>query len=172
MHMITPVEIAIGSRVSVNFMSESRTSFSETHFQGEGEVDLFDNLYVMGRLDSGLSFMCGYADLIVLDLAPEKPTEDGNAVTIHKVIEFIEGASSEQLESIQYALDTQSHNFGVILDEPCGCDLEAEAEEARKLTLINLIERINQFGLKEGLDELSRDGFLLGAHLIPIKLES
>lgn len=168
------VAIAVGSRVFVEYISESRTKFSGIQFKGDGVVDLFDDRYVMGRLDDGLPFMCGYADLTVTELVPEKPLDGENQPSLDQVVEYIERANSEELESISDALDGRYLHFGVISDDDdeCGCDLELEAEEARKLTIIDFIERINQFGLKEGLDELRREGFMLGAHLQLEKLES
>lgn len=51
-------EIQKGSRVSVEFVSESRTEFSVKSIEGTGTVDRFEDGYVFGQLDSGQPFMC------------------------------------------------------------------------------------------------------------------
>ena len=52
------IAILKGSRVSVEFVSESRTEFSGTKIEGAGTVDRFEDGYVFGQLDNGQSFMC------------------------------------------------------------------------------------------------------------------
>ena len=49
-----------GNRVYVEFMSESSTEFSGTRFKGEGVIDLVDDYYIFGRLDTGEPFMCPF----------------------------------------------------------------------------------------------------------------
>ena len=41
-------------------MSESSTEFSGTPFKGEGVIDLVDDYYIFGRLDTGEPFMCPF----------------------------------------------------------------------------------------------------------------
>lgn len=53
-------------RVKVDFISESRTEFSNKRFTGVGVLDLVDDRYAYGRLDSGAPFMCGHSDYEVL----------------------------------------------------------------------------------------------------------
>lgn len=59
-------EIKKGSRVDVDFISESRTEFSGNRFTGRGTVDLFEDGYVIGRLDDGRCFACGEADVTLV----------------------------------------------------------------------------------------------------------
>lgn len=55
-----------GSRVKVDFVSESRTEFSGNRFTGEGVVDRVEDGRVFGRLDNGMPFMCGVDDVQVI----------------------------------------------------------------------------------------------------------
>ena len=49
-----------GNRVYVEFLSESGTEFSRTYFKGKGVIDLVDDYYIFGRLDTGEPFMCPF----------------------------------------------------------------------------------------------------------------
>lgn len=166
--MNTEVAIQVGSRVFVDFISDSRTEFSGNQFSGEGVVDQFDDLYVMGRLDTGLSFMCGYADLTVTELAPLKLSEDEKTLSVDEVATAIADLNVYELDVVAEALTYRNFSF----EEYCSCDPDADAEDGRRLALINLIERINLVGLHDALEELRRDGFMLGAHIDCKKLES
>ena len=46
------------SRVNVDFISDSRTEFSNKHIKGIGTVDRHEDGYVYGRLEQGTPFMC------------------------------------------------------------------------------------------------------------------
>ena len=48
----------IGNRVHVDFISESRTEFSNNHFIGDGILDRVEDGYVFGRTDDGRPFAC------------------------------------------------------------------------------------------------------------------
>ena len=50
--------LKIGSRVKVDFISESRTVYSGKRFTGVGVVDRLEDGRVFGRLDDGRPFMC------------------------------------------------------------------------------------------------------------------
>ncbi len=47
-----------GSKVNVDFISDSRTEFSGKHINGIGTVDRHEDGYVYGRLEQGTPFMC------------------------------------------------------------------------------------------------------------------
>lgn len=49
-----------GDRVYVEFLSESGTESSRTYFKGKGVIDLVDDYYIFGRLDTGEPFMCPF----------------------------------------------------------------------------------------------------------------
>lgn len=166
--MNAQVDIQVGSRVRVSFTSESRTEFSNQLFEGEGTVDLFDDLYVMGRLDTGLPFMCGYADLTVVDLNPINLAIEENEITEEKVIEAIISAKIFSLDGIAEALENRGFDF----NNYCSCDPNVDVAEGRKESVLELIERINQFGLKDAIQELKREGFSFGVTLQAEKLES
>jgi hypothetical protein len=55
----------IGDHVTVNFISESRTSFDGTHFTGNGTIDRIEDNRVFGRLYNDQPFMCDPADVSV-----------------------------------------------------------------------------------------------------------
>lgn len=60
------IELRVGSKVKVDFISESRTEFSGNHFNGTGVIDRLEDGRVFGRLDDGRPFMCFPSDVIVL----------------------------------------------------------------------------------------------------------
>ncbi|WP_151742749.1 MULTISPECIES: hypothetical protein [unclassified Acinetobacter] len=47
-----------GSRVQVDFISDSRTEFSGIHIKGDAVVDRHEDGYVYGQLELGTPFMC------------------------------------------------------------------------------------------------------------------
>ena len=47
-----------GTRVTVDFISDSRTEFSGKHIKGDAIVDLHEDGYVYGQLEQGTPFMC------------------------------------------------------------------------------------------------------------------
>ena len=58
--------LKIGSRVKVDFISESRTIYSGKRFTGTGVVDRIEDGRVFGRLDDGQPFMCFEGDVEVI----------------------------------------------------------------------------------------------------------
>lgn len=56
-----------GCRVSVDFVSESASSFSGNRINGNGIVDRAEDGYVFGRLDGGQTFMCMESDVVVIN---------------------------------------------------------------------------------------------------------
>lgn len=58
--------LSVGSRVTVDFMSKSRTIYSGKRFTGSGVVDRLEDGRVFGRLDDGRPFMCFPSDVTVL----------------------------------------------------------------------------------------------------------
>jgi hypothetical protein len=59
--------LKVGSRVEVEFISESRTEFSGIKFNGFGVVEHLEDGRVMGRLDSGNPFMCFPSDCKIVE---------------------------------------------------------------------------------------------------------
>ena len=59
-----------GTRIHVDYISESRTEFSGKRFFGDGTIDLVEDGYVYGRLDNGLPFLCMENDVRAIPLAP------------------------------------------------------------------------------------------------------
>ena len=59
--------LKIGSRVKVDFISESRTIYSGKRFTGVGVIDRLEDGRVLGRLDDGQPFMCFPEDVEVID---------------------------------------------------------------------------------------------------------
>ena len=51
----------VGNRVHVDFISESRTEFSNNHFIGDGVIDRIEDGYVFGRTDDKRTFACPVA---------------------------------------------------------------------------------------------------------------
>lgn len=47
-----------GTRVHVDFISDSRTEFSGKHIKGDAVVDRHEDGYVYGQLEQGTPFMC------------------------------------------------------------------------------------------------------------------
>ena len=47
-----------GTRVHIDFISDSRTQFSGKHIKGDGIVDRHEDGYVYGQLEQGTPFMC------------------------------------------------------------------------------------------------------------------
>ncbi|WP_288400284.1 hypothetical protein [uncultured Acinetobacter sp.] len=60
------IELKVGSKVQVDFISESRTEFSGRRFMGTGLVDRLEDGRIFGRLDDGRPFMCFPSDVTVL----------------------------------------------------------------------------------------------------------
>jgi len=56
-------ELKVGSKVKVDFISESRTEFSGKRFTGTGVVDRLEDGRIFGRLDDGRPFMCFPSDI-------------------------------------------------------------------------------------------------------------
>lgn len=56
-------ELKVGSKVKVDFISESRTIFSGKRFTGTGVVDRLEDGRVFGRLEDGRPFMCFPSDV-------------------------------------------------------------------------------------------------------------
>lgn len=61
--------ISVGSRVTVDFVSESRTIHSGKRFTGSGVVDRLEDGRVFGRLDDGRPFMCFPCDVNLGEVA-------------------------------------------------------------------------------------------------------
>ncbi|MPW43351.1 hypothetical protein [Acinetobacter guerrae] len=59
-------KLKIGSRVKVDFISESRTIYSGKRFTGVGVIDRLEDGRVFGRLDDGRPFMCFPSDVEVI----------------------------------------------------------------------------------------------------------
>ncbi|MCU4483541.1 hypothetical protein [Acinetobacter ursingii] len=55
--------LKVGSRVKVDFISESKTIYSGKRFTGSGVVDRIEDGRVFGRLDDGRPFMCFLGDV-------------------------------------------------------------------------------------------------------------
>lgn len=47
-----------GTRVHIDFISDSRTEFSGKHIKGDAVVDRHEDGYVYGQLEQGTPFMC------------------------------------------------------------------------------------------------------------------
>ena len=58
-------ELVVGCTVQVDFISDSRTEYSDAHIFGTGVIDVVEDGYVMGRLDSGQTFMCPVQYVVV-----------------------------------------------------------------------------------------------------------
>ncbi|MEG2445360.1 MAG: hypothetical protein RSA22_06680 [Acinetobacter sp.] len=56
-------ELKVGSKVKVDFISESRTDFSGKRFTGTGVVDRLEDGRVFGRLEDGRTFLCFPSDV-------------------------------------------------------------------------------------------------------------
>lgn len=59
--------LKIGSRVKVDFISESSTIYSGKRFTGVGVVDRLEDGRVFGRLDDGRPFMCFESDVQIIE---------------------------------------------------------------------------------------------------------
>lgn len=59
--------LKVGSRVKVDFTSESKTIYSGKRFTGFGVVDRVEDGRVFGRLDDGQPFMCFFNDVEVIE---------------------------------------------------------------------------------------------------------
>ncbi|QXR29265.1 hypothetical protein EGT69_010095 [Acinetobacter junii] len=59
-------KLSVGSKVHVDFVSESSTEFSGNHFTGTGVIDRLEDGRVFGRLDDGRPFLCLPSDVAVL----------------------------------------------------------------------------------------------------------
>ena len=59
-----------GTRVHVDFISDSRTEFSGKHIKGDAIVDRHEGGYVYGQLEQGTPFMCpeNFVQLTSLEL--------------------------------------------------------------------------------------------------------
>lgn len=59
-----------GTRVHVDFISDSRTEFSGKHIKGDAVVDRHEDGYVYGQLEQGTPFMCpeNFVQLTSLEL--------------------------------------------------------------------------------------------------------
>ncbi|MCU4395834.1 hypothetical protein [Acinetobacter junii] len=59
-----------GTRVTVDFISDSRTEFSGKHIKGDAIVDLHEDGYVYGQLEQGTPFICpeNFVQLTSLEL--------------------------------------------------------------------------------------------------------
>ncbi|MDH0718313.1 hypothetical protein [Acinetobacter junii] len=59
-------KLSVGSKVHVDFVSESSTEFSGNQFTGTGVIDRLEDGRVFGRLDDGRPFLCFPSDVAVL----------------------------------------------------------------------------------------------------------
>ena len=59
-----------GTRVHIDFISDSRTEFSGKHIKGDAIVDLHEDGYVYGQLEQGTPFICpeNFVQLTSLEL--------------------------------------------------------------------------------------------------------
>ena len=59
-----------GTRVHIDFISDSRTQFSGKHIKGDAIVDRHEDGYVYGQLEQGTPFMCpeNFVQLTSLEL--------------------------------------------------------------------------------------------------------
>jgi len=60
-------KLKVGSRVKIDFISESSTIYSGKRFTGIGVVDRLEDGRVYGRLDDGRPFMCFPNDVVEID---------------------------------------------------------------------------------------------------------
>lgn len=58
-------KLGVGSKVHVDFVSESSTEFSGNHFTGTGVIDRLEDGRVFGRLDDGRPFLCFPSDVAI-----------------------------------------------------------------------------------------------------------
>lgn len=88
--------------------------------------------------------------------------------TLENVMDFIDQASSEDLESIATELTNRGVDFHCTECESheCECDCDDEEDDYEKNEFIrHLINRANQFGLQDLLDELKYEGERVGFYL-------
>lgn len=90
------------------------------------------------------------------------------SITIEDVIDFIQEAKWCRLDEIADALGDAGFEFTCDECETHECGVHDSAEDvdlAKKELIRELIERANQFGLDDMLDELKREGERIGAYL-------
>lgn len=90
--------------------------------------------------------------------------------TFEDVIGFIEAASSSDLSAIAEEIQDKGYEFECLECETHVCEefegvYEEDLQKVRDEFIHFLIERANQFGLNDMLDELKREGQRIGAYL-------
>ncbi len=89
-------------------------------------------------------------------------------MTLDDVMTFISEADESDLESIANELTDRGVDFycSECAEHECECDYDEEDVEYEKNEFIHhLINRANQFGLQDLLDELKYEGDRIGAYL-------
>lgn len=86
-----------GSRVKVDFVSESRTIYSGKRFTGVGVVDRLEDGRVFGRLDDGRPFMCFEGDVEVLTDRDQEVGHDSHGDYTQMTLEQLQQEHAELL---------------------------------------------------------------------------
>lgn len=89
-------------------------------------------------------------------------------MTLDDVMSFISEADESDLESIAEELTDRGVDFhcSECEDHECECDCDDEDSDHEKNEFIrHLVNRANQFGLQDLLDELKYEGDRVGAYL-------
>ena len=89
-------------------------------------------------------------------------------MTLDDVMKFISEADESDLESIAEELTDRGVDFhcSECEDHECDCDCDDEDDDCEKNEFIrHLVNRANQFGLQDLLDELRYEGDRVGAYL-------
>lgn len=97
--------LKIGSRVKVDFISESRTIYSGKRFTGVGVIDRLEDGRVLGRLDDGQPFMCLPWDVEVI--------EDKGAITNLNAHKFV---SIHGIKAVKHAIEEANAYGGDWID--------------------------------------------------------
>lgn len=90
--------------------------------------------------------------------------------TLEDVIGFIEAASSSDLSAIAEEIQDKGYEYECLECETHECEEhecnhDEEMAEVKNEFIHHLVERNNQFGLDDMLDELKREGQRIGAYL-------
>lgn len=145
--MIEDTEIlTVGTYVHVDFVSESRTSFSGKRFTGNGVLDYVDDRYVMGRLVNNIPFMCGHDDVKPIQVSScDKPFKLGDYVFLNDthftemwVITNILPDQSIELKTSKYGYPVPTQCWGMYYGKASGLrHATADEKELKRRLDIN-----------------------------------
>lgn len=84
---------------------------------------------------------------------------------INDILEFIDNADMHELSEISDAITDQGYEFECDVCDNHVCDHEEEIHDSRFELLQSLVNRLDQFGLDDMLEEMKKECYQVGVNM-------